>query len=116
MNTEKITATTLIIDALLVRMSKLDRYSDDETVISNDDLDMLDVVTDGDGHFGVVHSVVLFDVNYYINFMCADQMRVMNKSLENTACVRTITELEACQAREKLMGSLTYVCNFRSKQ
>lgn len=45
----------LIIDALLMRMSELDRFSDDERVIAGRDLLPLDVVANKHGGFGLVH-------------------------------------------------------------
>lgn len=45
----------LIIDALLTRMSELDRFSDDERVIAGRELLPLDVVVNKHGEFGLVH-------------------------------------------------------------
>lgn len=46
----------LVIDALLTRMSELDRYSDDERMIDYHKLSALDVVVDeGSCQFGVVY-------------------------------------------------------------
>lgn len=44
-----------IIDALLMRMNELDRFSDDECVISGKELLPLDVVVNKHGGFGLVH-------------------------------------------------------------
>ncbi len=46
---------SLVIDALLTRMSELDRYSDDETEICNDELLPFDVVIDENSNFGIVN-------------------------------------------------------------
>lgn len=43
-----------VIDALLMRMSELDRFSDDEYVLTNKDLLPFDVVTSKSGQFGFI--------------------------------------------------------------
>lgn len=43
-----------IIDALLIRMSELDRFSDDECVLTNKELLPFDVVTSKSGQFGFI--------------------------------------------------------------
>lgn len=49
----------LVIDALLTRMSELDRYSDDECAIGYHKLSVLDVVVDEDScQFGVVYRAI----------------------------------------------------------
>ena len=47
-----------IIDALLTRMSELDRFSDDECVITERTLLPMDVVVNDEGEFGFVIEAV----------------------------------------------------------
>lgn len=49
-----------IIDALLMRMNELDRFSDDECVISGKELLPLDVVVNKHGGFGLAHLAKYF--------------------------------------------------------
>ncbi|OOS04354.1 hypothetical protein SAMN02745664_12413 [Moraxella cuniculi DSM 21768] len=120
MNTEKITATTLIIDALLARMSRLERYSDEDDAICNADLDKLDVVfDDNSGKFGLVVDVSRYGYKdgrpdlYRVDFMNGDFVggNYISTLLQNdkNRTVRTIYETEARKARQTLLHDLTYV-------
>lgn len=119
MNTEKITATTLIIDALLARMSRLERYSDDEDAICNADLDKLDVVFDkSSGEFGLVVDISRYGYKdgcptiYFVDFMSSEPASFL-PSLSHAEgkwrTVRTIYETEAIRARQTLLHHLTCV-------
>lgn len=77
--------TETIIDNLLMRMSDLDRYSDDEIVICNTDLHMFDVVVCCEtGGFGVIRDASIESL------------------LRLDRPVRTIFETEAVEARKAL--------------
>lgn len=119
MSTEKITATTLIIDALLARMSRLERYSDDDDVICNADLDKLDVVFDkSSGEFGLVVDISRYRYKdcrptiYFVDFMKAGQARFLPSLSHDEGkwrTVRTIYETEAVWARQTLLHHLTCI-------
>lgn len=94
----------LIIDALLARMSELDRFSDDERVIANKELLPLDVVVDEDGDFGIVSRAVGYSVaegdrlGWGVSFVGA----IPSITYEHHAPVRTIYETEGVKARAYL--------------
>lgn len=93
-----------IIDALLARMSELDRFSDDECVIANRELLPLDVVVDEDGDFGIVSRAVGYSVaegdrlGWGVSFVGA----IPSITYEHHAPVRTIYETEGAAARAYL--------------
>lgn len=76
-----------IIDALLMRMSELDRYSDDECVIAGRELILLDVVVGERGEFGFIGGNV-------------------SALAITTEQYRTIYETEGAAARAYLAGYL----------
>lgn len=47
-----------VIDALLMRMNELDRFSDDEHVLTNKELLPFDIVTSKSGQFGFIGNVI----------------------------------------------------------
>lgn len=95
----------LIIDALLARMSELDRFSDDERVITERALLPLDVVVNDKGGFGFVIEAIEYgyDVNgnkrWSVDF--AGGVLIIMHGGENEA-VRTIYETEGAKARAYL--------------
>lgn len=94
----------LIIDALLMRMSELDRFSDDERVIADRELLPLDVVVDECGDFAFVRRAIGCSIYkqddswWYVSFVggiepcCRDDF----------SHVRTIYETEGAEARAYL--------------
>lgn len=89
-----------IIDALLMRMSELDRYSDDDVSICDDKLLPMDVVVGENGQFGVVYqNLSIPESNAWIVKMAGDLSIISDVFGEK---VRTISEIEAVEARNKL--------------
>lgn len=92
--------TDKIIDALLMRMSELDRYSDDDVSICDDKLLPMDVVVGTSGQFGVVYqNLSIPENNAWIVKMAGDLSIISDVFGEK---VRTISETEAVEARNKL--------------
>lgn len=95
----------LIIDALLMRMSELDRFSDDERVITERELLPLDVVVNDEGEFGFVIEAIEYGYDgngnkrWSVNF--AGDVLMLVHSGKNEA-VRTIYETEGAKARAYL--------------
>ncbi|OPH36392.1 hypothetical protein [Moraxella lacunata] len=93
-----------IIDTLLIRMSELDRFSDDECAISGKELLPLDVVVDEDGDFGIVSRAVGYSVaagdklGWGVSFVGV----MPSVTYEHHAPVRTIYETEGVEARAYL--------------
>lgn len=92
----------LIIDALLMRMSRLERYSDDERVIAERELLPLDVVVDEAGRFGVVHHAALGrDDDFFV-------VKSMINGVQSVCCdkfgdkICTIDETQSGAARAAL--------------
>lgn len=97
----------LIIDALLMRMSRLERYSDDERVIAERELLPLDVVVDDDkGEFGFVIEAKEYGYDnngnkrWSVDFAGGVLMLVHGGKNE---AVRTIYETERAKARAYLV-------------
>lgn len=94
-----------IIDALLMRMSKLDRFSDDERVIAERALLPLDVVVNNEGEFGFVTEAVDYAkhgrgfTHWSVDF--AGDVLMLVHGCENET-VRTIYETEGAAARAYL--------------
>lgn len=88
-----------IIDALLARMSELDRFSDDERVIANKELLPLDVVVDECGDFGFVADGLCDDHGLWFIDFVGRVHRLTHKSISS---VRTIYETEGAAARAYL--------------
>lgn len=93
----------LIIDALLTRMSELDRYSDDECVIANKELLPLDVVVDECGDFGFVADGLYDDHGRWLIDFVGRVFRLTHQSISG---VRTIYQTEAVKARRALVKYL----------
>lgn len=89
-----------VLDAFLTRMSELDRYSDDDTTINNDQLLPLDVVIDKNGKFGLVVTVLKM-----MGFWRCQIIGQCTCTLDatHTHTIRTINELEAVAARSALV-------------
>lgn len=97
-----------IIDALLMRMSELDRFSNDECVIANKELLPLDVVCveckDGTKVFDFVTTMRRNDKNEEwcvfnaVDVRCFDELDDVEGNI-----LRTIHETEGVAAREVLM-------------
>lgn len=96
----------LIIDALLARMSELDRFSDDECVITERALLPLDVVVNDEGKFGFVIEATEYGYDdngnkrWSVHF--AGGVLMIVHGAENEA-VRTIYETEGAKARAYLV-------------
>ncbi|WAJ74549.1 hypothetical protein [Moraxella bovis] len=97
-----------IIDALLMRMSELDRFSDDERVIANKELLLLDVVCveckDGTKVFDFVTTMHRNDKDKKWYVFNAVDIRSFDEldDIEGNI-LRTIHETEGAAAREMLM-------------
>ncbi len=97
---------SLIIDALLMRMSGLDRFSDDERVIAERALLPLDVVVDDEGKFSFVTEAAEYGVggrgftHWSVDFAGGVLMLVHGSDNET---VRTIYETEGAKARAYLV-------------
>lgn len=93
--------TNLIIDALLTRMSELDRFSDGERVIANRELLPLDVVVDENGNFGFATEVEEygFDENGNKRWCVEFVGYVGIITQKSPRYVRTIYETEGLNAR-----------------
>lgn len=95
-----------IIDTLLMRMSELDRFSDDERVIANKELLPLDVVVNDGGEFGFVIEAIEYGYDgngnkrWSVNF-AGDVLMIMHGGKNET--VRTIYETEGAKARAYLV-------------
>lgn len=107
-------ATATIIDALLMRMSTLNRYSDDDTIITAGQLKNMDVVINTyTGEYGLVVSMSTY--NYHnghpkaymgiIKLETGLHCIIRETELEP---IRTIDELEARKARTALVDILAY--------
>lgn len=97
---------SLVIDALLTRMSELDRFSDDERVISERALLPLDVVVDDEGKFSFVTEAAEYgDGGHGCNHWSVDfaggVLMLVHGSDNET--VRTIYETEGAKARAYLI-------------
>lgn len=93
----------LIIDALLTRMSELDRYSDDERTIDYHKLSVLDVVTDEEsGQFGVVYRATPITSDGEARQRVMTIGGVSGLYLHTPPRLRTIYETEGMMAREAL--------------
>lgn len=96
----------LIIDTLLVRMSELDRFSDDECVIAERALLPLDVVVNDKGEFGFIIEAIEYGYNgngnkrWSVHF--AGGVLMIMHGGKNKA-VRTIYETEGAKARAYLV-------------
>ncbi|AWY20088.1 hypothetical protein LP123_05965 [Moraxella bovis] len=99
----------LIIDALLTRMSELDRFSDDECVIAERALLPLDVVVNDEGEFGFVIEAAEYGYDdngnkrWSVDFAGGVLMLVYDGKNE---AVRTIYETEGAKARAYLAKHL----------
>lgn len=93
----------LIIDALLTRMSELDRFSDDERVIAGRELLPLDVVVNKHGEFGLVHLAKEYkNGNGLTWFSClVGEIGIIFPNSEHG--IRTIYETEGAKARAYLV-------------
>lgn len=95
-----------IIDALLMRMSELDRFSDDERVITERALLPLDVVVNDKGEFGFVIEATEYGYDdngnkrWSVDF--AGGVLMIMHGGKNEA-VRTIYETEGAKARAYLI-------------
>ena len=95
-----------IIDALLIRMSELDRFSDDERVIAGRELLPLDVVVNDKGDFGFVIEATEYGYDdngnkrWSVHF--AGGVLMIMHGGKNKA-VRTIYETEGANARAYLV-------------
>lgn len=98
--------SNLIIDALLTRMSELDRFSDDERVITELALLPLDVVVNDEGDFGFVIEATEYGYDdngnkrWSVDF--AGGVLMIMHGGKNEA-VRTIYETEGAKARAYLV-------------
>lgn len=92
-----------VIDALLMRMNELNRFSDDDTIIQNGELLPLDVVVDKDGRFGMVATTHQSKSTGYWWCQIIGQCHIW-LDCTHTHSIRTIDELEASQARQVLMA------------
>ena len=105
-NQQSDNGANLIIDALLMRMSELDRYSDDERVITERALLLMDVVVNDEGEFGfvIIATFCCFDDNgnkrWSVDFAGGVLMLVHGSKNE---AVRTIYETEGAKARAYLV-------------
>lgn len=88
-----------VIDAFLTRMSELDRYSDDDTVIQNNQLLPLDIVVDKNGKSGIVIEVCKTGGFWRCQIIGPCQCTLDST---HTHTIRTINELEAVAARSEL--------------
>ncbi|AKG12275.1 hypothetical protein [Moraxella bovoculi] len=92
----------LIIDALLMRMSELDRYSDDDWAIGYHGLKVLDVVVDEEScQFGVVHRTAPLSAKSKRQ-MVQIIGGMSGAYLYHTPRIRTIYETEGAAARAYL--------------
>lgn len=95
-----------IIDALLMRMSELDRFSDDERVITERALLPLDVVVNDEGKFGFVIEAMEYGYDNNGNkrwsaHFAGGVLMIMHGGKNET--VRTIYETEGVVARAYLV-------------
>lgn len=88
-----------VIDAFLTRMSELDRYSDDDTVIQNNQLLPLDVVIGKNGKSGIVIEVCK-TAGFWRCQIIGQCQCILDAT--HTHTIRTINELEAVAARSEL--------------
>lgn len=101
MNQSTDNGANLIIDALLARMSELDRFSDDDWVIGYHKLSVLDVVVDEDScQFGVVHHAKTYGNSK--RKMVQIIGGINGAYLHQTPRIRTIYETEGVAARVAL--------------
>ncbi|MFA9487106.1 MULTISPECIES: hypothetical protein [unclassified Moraxella] len=106
-NQQSDNGTNLIIDALLARMSELDRFSDDERVITERALLPLDVVVNDKGEFGFVIEATEYGYDdngnkrWSVDF--AGGVLMIMHGGENEA-VRTIYKTEGVKARAYLVN------------
>lgn len=107
-------ATAAIIDALLMRMSTLNRYSDDDSIITAGQLKNLDVVINTyTGEYGLV--IAMISYNYHNGYPKEYIGVIMLETglwcfIDQTKLepIRTIDELEARKARKALVDILAY--------
>lgn len=92
--------TADVIDVVLMRMHKLNRFSDDDTVIQNNQLLPLDIVVDKNGKSGIV-----IEVCKTAGFWRCQIIGQCQCTLDSTHThtIRTINELEAVTARSALI-------------
>ncbi|WP_227504780.1 hypothetical protein [Moraxella bovoculi] len=92
-----------IIDALLMRMSELDRFSDDERVIAGRELLPLDVVINKHGEFGLVHLAKEYKNGNGLTWLSClvGEIGIIFPNFEHG--IRTIYETEGAAARAYLV-------------
>ncbi|STY99081.1 Uncharacterised protein [Moraxella lacunata] len=92
-----------IIDALLIRMSELDRFSDDERVIAGRELLPLDVVVNKHSEFGLVHLAKEYKNGNGLTWLSClvGEIGIIFPNFEHG--IRTIYETEGVAARAYLV-------------